>query len=205
MSFQKRLLLFMAALICLHTSAQTNYVFYLHGAIVEGTTSDPISQVYGKYEYSKIIRVLKQYGFVVLSEVRPANTMANVYALKIAGEIDSLKKAGIKPQRITVIGASKGALIAMMVSGLVKDSDVKYVIMAGCNETAGGSSIDLYGQILSIYEQSDPVAGSCLNIKRASHGVKKFSEVALNTGKQHGFLYQPLTEWLDPTVAWISR
>lgn len=199
------LLMLVAVLAFLHTTAQTNFVFYLHGAIVEGTTSDPISESFGRYEYSSIIRTLKQHGFVVISEVREANTMPDVYALKVAGQVDSLKKAGVKPERITVIGASKGAVIAMLVSGLVKDKDVKYVILAGCSQSAGRYPLDLYGQILSIYEHSDNVAGSCLQVKRASHGVKKFHEVELHTGKQHGFIYRPIQEWIDPVVAWITK
>jgi hypothetical protein len=198
--------LFLLALVfCIRASGQMQYVFYLHGAIVEGTTSDPISESYGRYEYSKIIAALRQYGYTVMSEVRQANTIPDVYALKIAGQVDSLKKAGVETRNITVIGASKGALIAMLVSGYVKDKEVKYVLMAGCSASSARYPVDLYGKILSIYEKSDPGAGSCNTIKKSSNGIKKYKEIELTTGKQHGFIYRPLEEWIVPVTAWISN
>lgn len=181
------------------------YVFYLHGAIVEGTTTtDPMSDTYGRYEYTNIIKALKQYGYIVISERRPANTIVESYALKVAGQIDSLKKLGVKSDNITVIGASKGAGIAMRASGFGKDKKVKYVIMAVCNPADAGQ-YDLYGQILSIYEKSDPFAGSCNAVKKRSGGVSKYKEIELTTGKKHGFIYTPISEWLIPTVNWIEK
>jgi hypothetical protein len=187
----------------LHASAQ-RYVFYLHGAIVEGTTTDPISESYGRYEYINIVKALKQYGFVVFSERRSANTAAESYALKVSGQIDSLKKAGVKSEHIAVIGASKGAGIAMLASGFAKDKKVKYVLMAVCGEDDGGR-YDLYGQVLSIYENSDPFAGSCHAVKKQSHGISKYKEIELHTGKKHGFIFTPISEWLAPAVEWVQK
>lgn len=183
-----------------------NYVFYLHGAIVEGSSTDPESQNFGRYEYSRIIKELKTQGCTVISERRPANTIPDIYALKVTGQVDSLKKAGVSSDKITVVGASKGAVIAMLVSGLVKDSKVKYVLIAGCNaQNAEHYHFNLYGQILSIYERSDMIGRSCDMIKKASSGVSRYKEIELSTGKQHGFLYTPLEEWMAPLMEWVQK
>jgi hypothetical protein len=197
-------LLLALALFCGSANAQ-HYVFYLHGAIVEGTTTtDPISESFGRYEYANIIKTLKQHGYVVISERRPANTVPQSYALQVSGQVDSLKKLGVKSDNITVIGASKGAGIAMLASALVKDKKVKYVLMAGCSEDDGDSP-GLYGQVLSIYESSDPFAGSCKAVKKHAPGISRYKEIGLHTGKKHGFIYTPISEWVAPVVDWIEN
>jgi hypothetical protein len=198
--------LFIAVLFCLFsTTAQATepyYVFYLHGMIVEGSDGRPVSESYGRYEYPQIVEALQNKGFVVISEIRGANTEPRSYALKVSSQIDSLKQKGVSPSHITVIGASKGAHITMLVSTFTKDKDVKYVIMAGCN--APGDGIDMNGQVLSIYEKSDG-AGSCANIKKASSGISRYKEVQLNTGLRHGFIYKPMDAWLKPATDWVRR
>ncbi|RYE23348.1 MAG: alpha/beta hydrolase [Sphingobacteriales bacterium] len=182
------------------------HVFYLHGQIVEGTTEDPTSPTYGKYEYGNIVAALKEKGYVVYSEVRPANTDLTAYAQKVKGQIDSLKKAGVPSANICVIGASKGAVITMIVSGMEKDKDVKYVLMAACNDgNRSAFKPDLYGQVLSIFERSDGIGKSCETIKSDSKGISRYKEVMLNTGLAHGFLYKPLKEWMIPVEEWIIR
>lgn len=183
-----------------------HYVFYLHGQIVEGSQSDPVSESYGRYEYSRIIDYFKNKGYVVISERRPQNTEVKSYALKIVEKIDSLKKTGIPSSAITVIGASKGAVIAMQVSDLLKDKNVRYVLLAGCSEMVKDVyHFNLYGNILSIYEKSDPVGRSCKEIKAASSGISKFKEIQLTTGKMHGFIYRPIDEWVQPACEWIEK
>lgn len=182
------------------------YVFYLHGAIVEGSATDPESGNFGRYEYTRIVSELKARGCVVISERRPANTIPDIYALKVSAQVDSLKNIGIPSDHITVIGASKGAVIAMLVSGLVKDKKVKYILMAGCNASNNEHyHFSLYGQVLSIYERSDAIGRSCNMIKKASQGISKYREIELSTGKQHGFIYTPLQEWMAPAMEWIEK
>lgn len=183
-----------------------HYVFYLHGQIVEGSKTDPISESYGRYEYNSIIETFQKKGYIVISERRAVNTEVRSYALKISEKIDSLKKAGVLSENITVIGVSKGAAIAMQVSDLLKDKNVRFVLMAGCSEmTKDIYHFNLYGRILSIYEKSDQVGRSCKGIKSASSGISKFKEIELTTGKMHGFIYQPLEEWVQPACEWIEK
>ncbi len=182
------------------------YVFYLHGRIVEVQGTDAFSEQYGKYEYENILDALKGKNIVVISEVRPADTKIKPYAEKIVRDIDSLIQKGAFPGNITVIGASKGALIAMQVSTDLKNKAVNYVFIAGSfRSLVKQFDFDLYGNILGIYEKSDPIAGrSYLPLIRRSKGVNKFKEIELDTGLGHGIVFKPLDEWVIPVKEWIN-
>lgn len=182
-----------------------NYIFYLHGKIVENQGPEAIDKVngYGEYRYYDILDSLKKNNTKVISEVRPKDTQVKIYAQKIKREIDSLLKIGVAPSKITVIGASKGSLIAMYVSAFVKNKSVNYVFMAACYTNETEPDIQFYGNILSIYEKSD-MAGSCLAYKTKSPGINQFKEIALGTGLKHGFIYRPISEWISPARDWAS-
>ncbi len=82
-----------------------NYLFYLHGRIVEiqGENAVDTQNGYGSYEYNKIINTFKKNGFRVISEVRPANTRVIPYAKKVVHQIDSLISLGVPARKITEI------------------------------------------------------------------------------------------------------
>lgn len=179
------------------------YVFYLHGRIIEEQGRRPTHPEFGTYEYDEILRRLGGEGRVVLSEARPRNTDPDAYAEKIAKQIEDLLAKGVPGRRITVIGASKGALIAMLVSTKVRSPEVGYVIMANCNDWVRENyRVDLHGKVLSIYDASDSVGGTCEPIFRQSKELGKCREIRLETGLRHGFLYRPIQEWIEPALAW---
>ena len=89
------------------------YLFYLHGAVVEGQ-GDQAKNSFGTYRYNDIVSAFEKENFVVMSEVRKSGTDVKQYAGKIKDQIDSLLKKGVRPENITVVGGSKGALIAML-------------------------------------------------------------------------------------------
>jgi hypothetical protein len=182
------------------------YIFYLHGKIVENQGPYAVDNVngFGAYKYYDILDSLRQEKITVLSEIRPKNTDAKEYALKIKKQIDSLLKSGTDPWKITVIGASKGSLIAMYVSSYVKNKSVNYVFMAACYGDESDPGINFYGNILSIYEKSDG-AGSCIHFKNKSTGINHYKEIEINTGLKHGFLYRPLPEWINPARRWANN
>lgn len=160
---------------------------------------------YGDYEYDKIVDAIKAKGYTVYSERREKNTDPNYYSWHVAKQVDSLKKAGVKSGNITVVGSGKGALIAMLASGHIRDGLVRYVILSNCNEAISEYfHIDMYGTVLSVYEESDYVWQSCKHIIDESKGVYKYKEVALHTGLRNGYLYKPLPEWLDLVYNWIE-
>ena len=65
------------------------YLFYLHGKIIEDQGIPAVSPEYGEYEYEAILKKLSGYGFVVISEPRPKNTDGVEYAKKITETSDS--------------------------------------------------------------------------------------------------------------------
>ena len=68
-----------------------------------------------------------------------------------------------------------------------------------------GDEPRLTGEVLSIYEASDEIGGSCKPVVDRSPDVKRFSEIRLETGLGHGMLYRPLPEWVKPAAAWAKR
>lgn len=186
------------------------YLFYLHGKIIEDQGANAIDTVngYGAYQYEDILNAFRKAGFIVQSEVRQKNTDPLEYAHKIVNQIDSFIKSGVKPNDITVVGASKGAIISMFISSYLKNKDVNFVFLAGCNDDILKSfpEIQFCGNILSIYEKSDDIGHSCATFKKKTGlTISHFKEIELNTGLKHGFLYKPLPEWIEPAIKWADK
>lgn len=186
--------------------AASRIIYYLHGKIVEDLGPRGVSPRYGPYDYPGIIVALRQPGLEVVSEVRPKDTDPHAYADKLVADIRRRIADGTPPSRITVVGASKGSVIASLVSTRLKLREVRYVLLANCNQwLAREMKPKLTGEILSIYEASDEIGGTCKPIVDRSPGVTKFDEIRLETGLGHGMLYQPLRQWIDPAIAWATR
>jgi hypothetical protein len=182
----------------------TRYVFYLHGRIVEEQGARAVSPDFGAYDYTGITRALAAPGFVVVSEIRAKDTDPERYADSVVAEIGRLRNRGVPEEHITVVGASKGAGITLRVSERLAAPQVGFVALAGCNDD-GHARSGLHGRVLSVYEESDELGRSCAKRFAASRDLTAHDEVHLNTGLQHGFLYRPLREWVEPVVAWIRR
>lgn len=180
------------------------YLFYLHGKIVEDQGAKAVSERYGEYEYDKIIEGFRAEGFRVVIEVRPKDTDVEQYAEKVADQVRQLLKDDVAPEEITVVGASRGAFIAMVASTFVKNKNVNYVIIAGCGVNKEFLNlINLYGNVLSIYEKSE-MTGNYQAVFDDAEGLNKRKEVMLETGLAHGFIYKPMREWLIPTLDWAN-
>ena len=185
------------------------YLFYLHGRIVEDQGPEAVDTIhgFGVYRYEDILSAFRKENFIVISEVRQKNTDVEQYAKKLIGQIDSLLQKGIPAINITVVGASKGAAIAMLTSSMLKNKDVNFVFMAGCNDDNFKRlpQIDFCGNILSIYERTDDIGKSCTPTKNLSQQeIPHYKEIELNTGLKHGFLFKPLPEWVEPVVRWAK-
>lgn len=183
---------------------KARYLFYLHGLIIENEGVRPTSPRFGVYEYQEILETFRNRNFTVISEPRPKGTDPEKYAAKVVGQINALLKAGVPPQQITIVGASRGAGIAIITSTLLKNRQVKFVIMAGCGdwEVYKKVGVDLWGRILSIYDANDDMAGTCADFFRRSTGLSKQKEVVLQLGLGHGILYRPFKEWVDLVTEW---
>jgi hypothetical protein len=184
-------------------------IFYLHGKIVEDQGADAKSARFGRYEYDAILQALGRDGHRVVSEVREPETDPREYARKVVVEIEELKRSGVPAGNITVVGASKGAAIAALVSHLLKDADVHYVLLAICNpqmlERWEAQGVCLTGSVLSFFDRSDEFAGSCAELAaRCESGIAAFEEIELSLGKGHGMVYRPFEEWVAPTLEWSA-
>ncbi|HEX9962291.1 MAG TPA: alpha/beta hydrolase, partial [Pyrinomonadaceae bacterium] len=185
-------------------NTKAKYLFYLHGKIVEDQGAKAVSERYGAYEYEKIVEGFRAEGFNVVSEARPKDTDVIKYAEKVAGQVRQLLKDGVAPENITVVGASRGAFIAMLASTYIKNKNVNFVIIAGCSVSREFLNLaNLHGNVLSIYEKSD-TTGSCKQVFEDAEGLSKQKEVMLETGLAHGFIYRPMREWLIPTLDWAN-
>lgn len=186
------------------------YLFYLHGKIIEDQGVNAIDTVngFGAYQYEDILNAFRKASFTVRSDVRQKNADPLEYAHKIVNQIDSLIKSGTKPNDITIVGASKGAIISMFISSYLKNKDVNFVFLAGCNDDIlkHFPEIQFCGNILSVYEKSDDIGHSCAKFEKAT-GLKisHYKEIELNTGLKHGFLYKPLPEWIKPAIKWANK
>ena len=199
------LFLMVAGLACTQQGQPRKHVFYLHGMIVQVQGINAVSEAFGPYRYTDIVDSLKASGYEVHSEVRPPDTQFEAYVRKISGQIDALIGKGVKAENITVIGASAGAQMAMAVSDQ-NPNPVNYVLLAANSDRLEKSySWQLHGRILGIYERSDQIAGKNYDYwKNRSPDALDFEQLEINTGLDHGFLYQPLREWLKPARDWID-
>lgn len=184
----------------------TEHIFYIHGRIIEQQGKDAFCEEFGKYELDSIISVLKFEKSVVHYEIRKENVEPREYAIKISKQIDSLIHLGVIPTNITVIGASKGAIIASNISNLNLNL-INYVFLAGNNEYQEmNNNWKFHGQVLCIYDLSDGIAGKNYNYwKNKENYTTKFEQIELKTNLGHGFLYKPLDAWIKPTKKWISK
>ena len=185
---------------CGNTQAAT--VFYLHGKIVEDKGDRAAHPEYGIYEYGDIVSSLKDGGHTVISEVRKPDTDRALYAETVANQIQMLMDDGIRATEIVVIGFSKGAQIAALVSQKLANKDLRFVFQAVCGSWVEyHDGLQVYGDILSIYETSD-AAGSCKNLLK--NNPARSCELSISTGLRHGAFYQPHDAWFTPLKDWIT-
>jgi hypothetical protein len=187
-----------------------HYLFYIHGRIIEEQGIPAVDPVFGEYEYQSILGRLRSYGFVVISEQRVKNTDSSEYAKRIQEQVTTLLNTGVPATNITVVGASKGAYIAIYVSHFLENQEIRFVIMGICNSEIVAdfkeNQIFLYGRVLSVYDSADyQYGGSCeelFALSESNEGLSKHDEIVLETGTGHGILYKPLDEWIAPVVQW---
>jgi hypothetical protein len=94
----------------------------------------------------------------------------------------------------------------------VGNPEVNYVLLGTCHPTLveewkqGG--MILSGNVLAIYDfEDDEYSGSCEELFSLAEGkgLNHFDELVLQVGTGHGVLYQPLSEWVLPTVKWANQ
>jgi hypothetical protein len=182
------------------------YLFYLHGLIVEVAGIRPKSEEHGYYEYQLILEELAKEGFVVISEAREKGTEVKDYAEKIVSQIKQLMASKVPPENITVVGASKGGVIAAYVSTMLQEKGIHYIFLAGLFEKClVDSNLKLYGNVLSIHDSSDTQSITPELYFQRSAGLGTFKKIVLSLNLGHGLIYQPYREWIDPLLQWSEK
>lgn len=145
-------------------------------------------------------------------EKSPVRQRSLEYARRVVEQITLLLDAHVPPESITVVGASKGAAIAVTVSSLLKNEQMNFVLSGTCHpsliEEWKQQQLSLFGNVLAIYDSVDTeYAGSCQEWYQFSEGkgLARHDEIVLHTDAGHGILYQPLDAWILPTVQWAMR
>jgi hypothetical protein len=187
-----------------------SYLFYLHGKIIEDQGIPAVSPDYGEYEYQAILEKLASHGLIVISEARARETDSMEYAQRITAQVTALLESGVPAGNITVVGASKGAGITILASHLLGNRDLNFVIMAICNpatlDELEHDGITLNGNVLSIYDSSDTLTGTCQRLFSFSEGkgISKHEEIVLKTGTGHGMTFRSLDAWMLPALQWAG-
>ncbi len=181
-----------------------NYLFYLHGLIIEEAGIRPKSEEHGYYEYELILSELAREGFVVISEPREKGTEVIPYAKKLVSQVENLLENGVPPGKITVVGASKGGVIAAYVSCLLCEKDINFVFLAGLFEKClVDENLKLYGNVLSIHDSSDKLSITPSLYFQRSEGFGNFKKIVLHLDLGHGLIYKPYRDWMDPLLGHV--
>ena len=186
------------------TSPDTSekYVFYLHGSAEE---SDGDNE-----KYQAAVDAISSNVDNIITELR-GDTDPNSYAEKIKKQVNTLISKSVPAENITISGFSKGSIIALAIAGAINNSNVNYVLLAGCSEELNEKySVDASkaaGRILSIYDSGDEKFESCDGTIKPSTKVK-FEETDLDSGKGHKIFRIPkdkfIEQWRDPLIEWVN-
>ena len=180
-----------------------HWLFFLHDEAVENITRGYMEANFGEYEYYRVMRMLGDSGFDMISEERKHNTDPSLYADSVAQQIRRLLAAGVPAKNIAVLGDSKGALIAMLVSTRLDNRDIRYTVLGGCSATnLAAFPPTFHGNVLSIYEYGDTLGHSCAAVFRRSKDMGNRKEIMIETGLGHSVFLHPLMAWLAPSIAW---
>ncbi len=200
-------ILFCAVLFSCEENNDKRFIFFLHNRFLETHELNEMHPEFGRTEYKEILTEFENSGLKVISEKRNGNVNAREYAIGVVNQIDSLIQGGTEPNKITIVGTSKGGYIAQYVSTIAKNLDLNFVFIASFrnSDIQNIPEINYCGNILTIYEKSDVFGVSAVERKHNSTCIiKNFKEIELNTGLRHGFLFKPLKAWITPTIKWAS-
>lgn len=177
---------------------------YLHGKFVEEHGPQDVHPQHGPYRYDAILQALARDGAEVVSEKRARDTDVSAYADRVVADLRARLAAGTPARELAVVGASKGGVIAALVSSRLDNDEVRYVLMGACNDWLERTHHPrLHGRVLAIFDAADDVAGSCGPLA-AARPPARFREIELHTGRGHGFLYTP-DAWIEPVLAFLRE
>lgn len=181
------------------------YLLYLHNRFLEVAAPGDRHPTFGPYEYQAILDALAERRLAVIAEQREPDADPAEWANRVAHQIRSLEAAGVPPERISVVGFSKGGVIAILASSELADDRVNFVFIAACGGwTDSVPGLAPRGRMLSIREASDDSAGSCEPLLARAPAGSETREIELHLGGGHGAFFTPRDEWIEPVVAWAG-
>jgi metallo-beta-lactamase class B len=180
------------------------YVFYVHGRILETQGRNASSPDFGPYAYDAILRALASHGPTVISEVRHGNA-GDAWVGHLVEQVRRLRKAGVPARNIAIVGASKGGALTLKAAARLAEPELSYIVLAGCGEHTRALGPKLQGRVLSIYDAGDRYAPSCKPTFAAAGKLAAHQEIVLELGLDHGLLYTPRKEWVEPAIAWFPK
>ena len=194
---------------------EATYLFYLHGQDVDERRRS------SEESFRAVTDALNEAGFVVATEIRPEKSVRKFpedhqkYAKHVAKSVKKLMRKGVPASSIIVAGYSRGGILALVSSGFINNSDIGYVVMAGC-PTADGAyqeavplihkkfSPKLRGRFLSMIDKHDKNFGSCEDYFILSTKHVDAQEITLKTGQGHQAFLEPRRAWLHPLKDWAG-
>lgn len=188
-------------------------LIYLHGRIIQDQQDPrPRHPEWGYYELEQILATLRARGFAVTGEMRPRGRSLSDSADHVVAQVRGLLASGVPARRITLVGGSMGAAIALIASVRLQQPELRLAVLGACMSLTVPGLVEEHGRrpagrVLSFRETSDETSEPCPawsdDAEGAAPGARLVvREVVLNTGQHHGFLYRPLPEWVDPLVQW---
>ncbi len=159
------------------------HLIYLHGRIVqERQSARPEHPQFGHYELEQILSAFRDRGFVA---------------------------RGVAADHITVVGASMGAGIALVASARLRNHDVRFCILGAClssnvEQMLADGGKGPVGHVLVVRESSDQFTKDCTDWKPDPRKTPSLvaREIVVATGLDHGYIYRPLPEWVNPVGEW---
>lgn len=185
---------------------KARWLIYLHGRIVEVQGKEAVHPEFGPYAFDAIVKALATGSLEVIAELRPATTTFE-YSSRVVRQVRQLEQAGVPPGAITVVGFSKGAALARRAAAELGDPNVGFAILAGCPKKPENLEPwvpRMAGRMLSLYDSSDEMVGSCKPAFEKAPGVKG-TETVLSVGKRHGTFFEPRPEWVKPVLHFATK
>jgi acetyl esterase/lipase len=182
---------------------RARYALYVHGRILEEQGVGAVSPDFGLYQYETILQALAARGFTVISE-RRVGDQGGAYPARLAERVRKLLRAGVPASHVTVVGASKGGMLTAATAAEVQEDTVSYVVLAGCGDATRPFASRLRGRILSVYDASDRFHPSCEATFASAPQLREKREIVVRKNLDHGLLYQPRPEWMEPLLEWMK-
>jgi pimeloyl-ACP methyl ester carboxylesterase len=189
------------------------HLIYLHGRIIQDQQNPrPRHPEFGYYELEQILATFRERGFVVSDGIRPKGESLSASADRVVHDVRALMASGVPASRITVVGGSMGAAIALLSSARLQNPELRFAVLAACLSESvprllAEQGKKPAGRVLSIREKSDETSEPCpaWSGDTGPNAPLIVHEILLDTGLRHGFLYRPLREWVEPAVEWATQ